>query len=244
MEASFCAYKKTCPGLLLIDDRCLAMPQFEHSGGCADLELYSTGYAKFVDLGWGGFGHVAAGLHYERKPVTYVPQDHEHLVAQFRGLKECPGHFEYKDSDWLDASEVETSWQDFRAQVLVRVNASTAHRAAINECYRRCLPREHCLPEAFWNWRFHVWVAEPQTLLHLIFAAGLFASSHYENLIPTFGPGQAPNAALLGGHVVNLFNDFRFDLTRAEATANLVATFLKNFNQKPYPWNYANNTTN
>lgn len=244
MESYFKAFKEASPSLLLIDDRCLATPRFKHSGGCADLELYSTGYSKFVDLSWGGWGHLAEGRHYEQMAMPYSTQAHEDLVAQFRRFRERSARFEYTDSDWLDASEVCTSWQEFETLVRARAENAAAHRAALNKCYRNFLPQEYCLPEAFWNWRFHVWVSEPMAVLKLIFDAGLFASSHYTSLVPAFGSGHVPRTVLLGSKVVNLFNDFRFDLERAEHAARLVADFLKTSGQKPYPWSYANTTTN
>jgi hypothetical protein len=236
MEASFGTFKNACSSLLLIDDRCLVVPQFEHSGGCADLELYSTGYSKYVDFGWGGWGNLGEGVNYEKETMPFSREAHDAMVAEFRDIAEQRGNFEYRDSDWLDATEVDISWQDFKTQVCDRAQAAAAHQAALNDCYRHFLPNDCCLPMAFRNWRFHVWVSNPRTLLKAIFDAGLFASSHYANLIPAFGPGHAPNAALLGSKVVNLFNDFRFDLEKAERTARLVAEHLKISNQGPYPW--------
>jgi len=244
MESRFQAFKKACPGLLVIDDRCLAMPQFLHSGGCAELELYSTGYSKFVDMGWGGWGHLSEGVRYERTTMPYSSQAHDALVAQFRRLKERPGRFEYRDSDWLDAGDVGACWQDSETLVRPRAEDAAVQRATLNECYLSFLPREYCLPKAFWNRRFHVWVSEPVALLKSIFDAGLFASSHYTTLIPAFGRGCAPNAAILGGKVVNLFNDFRYALEKAKRTARLVADFLKESHQEHYPWSYANTTSN
>ena len=47
------------PNLIVIDDKCLCMPCFHNDEINADLELYSTGEKKQVDLGGGGFAYIA-----------------------------------------------------------------------------------------------------------------------------------------------------------------------------------------
>src|SRR5258706_6738356 len=48
----FQALKSINPELTIIDDRALCIPEFEVSSS-ADVVLYSTGYAKIVELGFG-----------------------------------------------------------------------------------------------------------------------------------------------------------------------------------------------
>jgi dTDP-4-amino-4,6-dideoxygalactose transaminase len=45
------------PEILTVDDRCLCRPEFEVSS-TADVVLFSTGYAKIVDLNFGGYAFV------------------------------------------------------------------------------------------------------------------------------------------------------------------------------------------
>jgi dTDP-4-amino-4,6-dideoxygalactose transaminase len=244
VERAFESLKEADPDLVLIDDRCLAKPRFEHSGACTDLELYSCGYSKFVDLSWGGWGHLSERVSYDEIAVPYSPQRHDDLVAQFRLLKDQSRVFEYRDSDWLDAGMVVTPWREFETLVRERMEVAVCHQKAINECYRSLLPQEYCLPEIFSNWRFHLWVSEPSELIKAISDAGLFASSHYGSLVPAFGPGKVPVAARLGSQVVNLFNDFRFDLEKAERAGRLAVEFLKSSKQSPFPWSCDNFAAN
>lgn len=60
-EVDFRVLKRQQPDLLVIDDRCLCRPDWEGRDLTpgADVTLYSTGYAKYVDLGSGGFAHLA-----------------------------------------------------------------------------------------------------------------------------------------------------------------------------------------
>jgi len=197
-----------------------------------------------VDLGWGGWGNLGEGVDYEREAMPFLQEAHDNLIEEFRRIAQEPECFRYKDSSWLDAAELDISWQDFKARVSNRAQAAAAHQAALNDYYRRFLPYECCLPMAFRNWRFHVWVSDPRALLNAIFDAGLFASSHYASLIPAFGLGHAPHAALLGSKVVNLFNDFRFNLEKAEATARCVADYLRKSGEEPYPWSNVDTATN
>ena len=47
-----------------MNDRCLCRPHFGRTGAVAELELYSSGYSKFVDIGWGGWGLLRADVPY------------------------------------------------------------------------------------------------------------------------------------------------------------------------------------
>jgi hypothetical protein len=63
VDPFFRALKELQPDLLLIDDKCLCRPDCEGLGisSWADATLFSTGYAKHVDLGYGGFAHLQEG---------------------------------------------------------------------------------------------------------------------------------------------------------------------------------------
>lgn len=63
VDPFFRALKEAQPDLLLIDDKCLCRPDCEGLGisPWADATLFSTGYAKHVDLGYGGFAHLKQG---------------------------------------------------------------------------------------------------------------------------------------------------------------------------------------
>ena len=59
-DALFAEIRERGPELMLVDDRCLCRPRFdEPTPPGVDAVLYSTGYAKPVDLGFGGFASLA-----------------------------------------------------------------------------------------------------------------------------------------------------------------------------------------
>lgn len=76
VDPFFRALKEAQPDLLLIDDKCLCRPDCEGLGisQWADATLFSTGYAKHVDLGYGGFAHM------EGKQTPW--EEHRRLVEE------------------------------------------------------------------------------------------------------------------------------------------------------------------
>ena len=56
----FAELKEIKKELFLIDDYCIGIPEIgtNQQNNSADLILYSTGYAKFVEFGYGGFGYL------------------------------------------------------------------------------------------------------------------------------------------------------------------------------------------
>ena len=57
----FQSLKSSNPELIVVDDRCLCIPEFEVSSS-ADVILYSTGYAKVVELGFGSYAFVGNNI--------------------------------------------------------------------------------------------------------------------------------------------------------------------------------------
>ena len=88
--------------------------------------------------------------------------------------------------------------------------------------YNSLIPPELRLPDRFQLWRYSVRMTDKTSALKEIFAAGLFASSHYASLVGIMGPGNGAHARALADHVVNLFNDSHYTPAMAEATARIV----------------------
>jgi hypothetical protein len=88
-EVDFQELKELQPDLLVIDDRCLCRPDWQGSdlSPGADVTLYSTGYAKYVDLGFGGFAHLEAEIAYA---ASFQRDDYGILLA--RALPEADEH--------------------------------------------------------------------------------------------------------------------------------------------------------
>lgn len=77
----FHAVRDAAPQTLVIDDKCLCRPDCDArslSAG-ADVTLFSTGYAKHVDLGAGGFAYLTT-----ERSFTALPPVAENVWAEYR----------------------------------------------------------------------------------------------------------------------------------------------------------------
>ena len=226
-EPFFAAIKTAAAGLLLVDDRCVCRPRFDPPGaGAADVLLYSTGYAKAVDVGFGGFAHLKQAVPYESRELPYRQEDLDRLTADYKSAIEQVSSLNYTDGDWLDTRLPSTPFDEYRDLVESRIDASYEKKHRINAIYRQAIPRQARLDDRFQDWRFHVRVPDKRRLIDAIFGQGLFASSHYADLTPVFAGGAAPRAAGLHRQVVNLFNDRYFSEEQARRVAGLVREHL------------------
>ena len=65
--------------IFIIDDCCLQIPKFDYTlkESYADLALFSTGYSKYIDIGWGGFGFLNDDFSYKKNNLTFKEKDLE-----------------------------------------------------------------------------------------------------------------------------------------------------------------------
>jgi dTDP-4-amino-4,6-dideoxygalactose transaminase len=223
----FAQAKQSRPDVMLVDDRCLCAPELDpDSSTFADVVLYSTGYAKQVDLGHGGYAFVQPSVAYTTIPLAYDAASYAALEQGYKSALSQRRPFEYRDSDWLETQGWQTSWREYRAQIAAGLAAARQQRARLQQVYAELLPAEIQLPAAYQEWRFNVRVTKQQELLQAIFAAGDFASAHYASLAGVMGPGVCPNAELLAGEVLNLFVDRYFTVERAERVARTILANL------------------
>jgi hypothetical protein len=218
--------KTNDPSLLVIDDRCLCIPNLEpfHQVG-ADVQLNSTGYAKIVDLGFGGYAILQEDVPYQRRTLVYCAED---LQAAERACKQSVlvrSQFVYHDSDWLQTEADLPEWTAYCLQVQAGLEVTQVQRQALNAIYATRLPVELQLPSAYQTWRFNIRLPHREDVLQAIFADGLFASAHYASLAGIMASRSCPVAEELAGHVINLFNDHHFSLAMAERVCGII---LKN----------------
>ena len=64
----FAELKRLQPSFLIIDDKCLCRPDYDglRLAPFSDVTLFSTGYSKYVDLGFGGFAFLDDSVPYRR----------------------------------------------------------------------------------------------------------------------------------------------------------------------------------
>lgn len=236
-EDFFKSVKQTDSSIVIIDDKCLCPPYvMDAPGAFSDMVLYSTGYSKIVDLGFGGYGVLRDGLNYESRSYDFDPAALSRMTAQYKSAIENQTRFEYIDTDWMDASRPELGLPEYFSTIESRLDTVIRGKQEINRIYKSNLPREVCLDENYQLWRFNIFLPEKPRLLKRIFDAGLFASSHYAPLDAIFSSGRSANSERLHSGVVNLFNSDLFDVEMALRLTEIVNDHLESVkNEYPQP---------
>jgi dTDP-4-amino-4,6-dideoxygalactose transaminase len=221
----FSTIKSLDPELLIVDDRCLCIPDLEpiHT---ADVILYSTGYAKIVELNFGGYAFLRDDLEYQSASLPFNPEHHDQIEKLYKQSIQKRERFIYHDSDWLQIAPPFSTWYDYSQQIETRLRASLNHQESLNQIYASCLPKEIQLPQNYQTWRFNIRVKNKSQILNAIFSAGLFASSHYASLAGIMADGSAPRAKSLADEVINLFSDQHFDEDQARKICDIISRNL------------------
>lgn len=215
--------KTEFPGLFVLDDRCLCIPQTGPDPETnADLTLFSTGYSKVVDLKGGGFAFLKEDVPYQPTTLPYTAADHETIEQDYKRAIRARRDYEYHDSDWLESHPQVPAWHDYSQQIEGKINGAMANRAELNGIYSDRLPRDIQLPAEYQNWRFNIRVKNQGKILTAIFDSRLFASAHYASLAGIMTKGRAPQAEALAGEVINLFNSHRFTTSQAEEACKII----------------------
>jgi hypothetical protein len=222
-EDFFQQVKSRHPSLLLVDDRCLCIPDLEPSRStAADVALYSTGYAKMVELNFAGYAFLKDSTLYQTQHLPFDPRTLEEIESGYKLAVQNHKPYIYRDWDWLQTDANLPAWYDYRQQIEAGLKASTQQRTKLNKIYASHLPVEVQLPQKYQSWRFNLRVKDKNRILKSIFSAGLYASSHYASLAGIMAPGQCSQAEDLASKIINLFNDHYFDTQKAEDVCAII----------------------
>jgi len=222
----FKSVKSLNPELLVVDDRCLCIPEFDISS-LADVVLYSTGYAKVVDMGFGGYAYMRPGVEYHSVSLPFNVGHYVEMESSYKQAIQNGFQYDYHDSDWLQTSSDLPEWDEYCRHVQNALASALAQRESINKIYASRLPREFQLPEPYQTWRFNIRMPNQTQILKTIFDQGLFASSHYASLAGIMSRNHTPVADVLARDVINLFNDQNFDVERAERLCEIILSCRK-----------------
>ena len=224
----FASLKTADPTLLLIDDRCLCIPEFESDlPSQADVILYSTGNSKIADLDFGGYAFLRDEVAYRRHSIPFHPEDLEAVEKIYKRSITSRQRFIYRDCDWLETEADLPEWDVYRQHTEAARADALEQRRRINALYTECLPGEILLPAEYQTWRFNLQLPRRDETLAAIFKAGLFASAHYTSLAGILAPGACPNAEQFADQVINLFNDHHFTLEMAEKVCDIILKNMK-----------------
>jgi hypothetical protein len=215
------------PDFLIIDDRCLCAPDLEPDlSSAASVILYSTGYAKIVDLDYGGYAFLHDDCNYGHHALAYDRTQLEAVEHGYKRSMATGAAYTYVDSNWLQTDFDPPSWSEYAERVRVALKISRRQRESINSVYDAIIPAHFRLSPNYQFWRYNVLVKDKKKVLAAIFADRLFASGHYASLAGIFGAGRCPAAEELAGRVINLFNDHHYSLDMAERTGRIVRESL------------------
>lgn len=211
--------------LLIIDDRCLCIPERNPEFWNADMLLYSTGHCKQIDLNGGGLAFYKVNTQYHiDKDLMYDDTDEEAIYkkAFFEGkpLSTVP-------KGWLKMSSY-ISTQDYFAMIEGVLPMRVKQRNLINDIYSRHLPLAVQMEKKFQTWRFNIVVPSEKKSLILedLFGKKLFASSHYRSANRLFDNATFPVSDSLSKRVINLFNDKHYSTEKALMTCEIINNYL------------------
>jgi len=212
--------------MTIVDDRCLCIPSFD-ANSSADLTLFSTGYAKIVELEFGGYAFLREDVEYQPASLPFHLQSLEALEEKYKSAVQSRSRFDYRDSDWLLTDLDLPAWDEYRQRIETKLGLSLAQRKMLNAIYSLQLSKEIQLPEKYQTWRFNIRVKNKKRVMDEIFANGLFASSHYASLAGIMTDGNAPVAESLADDAINLFNDHHFTVEMAERVCEIIVKMAK-----------------
>ena len=153
--AFFEQVKEQNPDIIIVDDKCLCLPDLDVKDSAADLVLYSTGEQKMVSLGGGAIGYLADQWEYDEVAV--------------------------EENDLL-SNEL---WLLDPKQLYMKMDAIIAHKEKLNTIYRAMLPEAIQLPDAYQHWRFNILVQNKQQVLDALAEEDIPAESLYPALDDT-----------------------------------------------------------
>ncbi len=213
--------RREFPDSVLIDDCCLCDPAFAPADEAADLTLFSTGYAKTADLGWGGYAFASDSSPYEEQAETYSEADEHRFEAHVKACRESGQRADEAilRSDWLRFQPVPDG--QYFPRIREHFQRLEEHRAALDACYREL--EAVSLPESYCRWRWNILVENREECVSRLFQEGLFCSTHYKSLCGgSFGSEETPVCRELQEHVINLFHDFYYTREQAEKTVRIL----------------------
>ena len=194
------AYNK----LIIIEDKCLCFPNLEINDS-VDLTIYSTGYAKNIELSYGGgYGIV---------------KDNWLIEYDFQKIKKGSCKNTKFDVGFFDIDK-----ERYFSDIDIYRESAVFHKKKLNDIYNYYL-NQFTLGNVYNNWRYNILCRNKELLLKKIFSQDLFASSHYRLLGGEMS--MYNNAYNLYNSIINLFNDKYFSEKQAEDISKLILNYIE-----------------
>ena len=219
--------KKQKENYLIIDNKCLCIPKTElKKNFSSDLEIYSTGYSKYCDLGYGGYGISKKKL--ELFKTKYIKESEYSIKKKIDKCILQKKNYRNLENNWLKNQKIGEINFYIKSIEKLKIKIDR-HKKNINLIYTQNLPSEIILDKTINIWRFNILINKKETLLKEIFINGLFASSHFYSSSKLFENKKKTYADILSKNVVNLFNDFRFSELNAYKMCEIINKHYKKY---------------
>ena len=217
---------KAVPNALIIEDNCLSKinkdsftPPYNQY---VDLALFSSGYSKYVDIGYGGWGFVKDSLRYHLTPTSFGGEDLRQLQSEIRQCFASKSLLNFNNYNWLDNSAI-SDVAAYQAEVMSKLEKVEKHKDAINQVYDQLIPDVLKWDNGYQDWRYMLSIKKHRTaLIDRIFKAGLFVGTNYPSVTCLFGFQHCSQAEREELEVLNLFNDYRVDISFARNLCKVI----------------------
>lgn len=222
--------KKKFPSIIFIDDRCLCKPELVKKQDISALELYSTGYAKYIDLNGGGFAFISEEMNYNSTPIEYLDKHWKKINELIKKSKinNIPFKPNYSQLAWLKIEKLSDIGSYLR-KMFLEMEKMEIHKKNLNKIYSENLPKSIQLNDNLNEWRFNILVNDNDTLIKKLYSKKLFASKHYQSLGNGFFTKKIFNSICsISKNIVNLFNDKYYTDKMAFKTAEIINEYLEN----------------
>ena len=225
----------------VVEDNCLCIPETERTApkNNVDLELYSTGLSKFVQLSiGGGYGIVKDDVVYTNHTEKYAEdadKQQHNLIRECR-IKRKP--FVYNDNHWLKFQRTtlkNVSDLDYISMVTEKIGKTQSHKQVINQIYEDIIPDAIKMGPIFNNWRYQLLlptIEMKQAILTSLEQSNLFASGHYASAAIVYKNQYCPNTEEEAKVIANLFNDEKYSETMAIETANIIKDIYNQYDKQ------------
>lgn len=213
--------KSISKDVLIIDDRCLCVPERNPQFWNADMLLYSTGHCKQIDLDGGGLAFYKEGTKFRIDNMLLYDGTNEEALYKQAFSSEKP--FTNIPQGWLKMDSY-LSVEEYFAKIENLISDRIKQRELINEIYSNRLPLSIQFDKEYQSWRFNIRVdaSLKEQVLENLFNNGLFASNHYHSANRLFDNTRFPVSDSLYTSVINLFNDKNYSTEKAIETCIVI----------------------
>ncbi len=217
--------KQEYPGIIIVEDCCLCIPELKYSSLCEDLDmvLFSTGNTKVADIGFGGYGYIHEKWSYKTAEEVFRQKDKDAFEVHVKEshIKENQkANMDIFFSHWLDCDS-DCDLENYFALVQSQLQKVLLHKQKLNNIYAK-IPGS--LSNEYNTWRYNVFLENADYCKQVLFANGLYCSNHYMSLCNGYWSNDVtPYCNYVYKHILNLFNDFCYTEEQAIKTEEILS---------------------